>query len=83
MSLTNKMARSCSRQYGDDFSELSMAARVEEYEEMLFRGLQPDLDSLLAGLSDKERHEVLLEFALVNAILTAARSPGETNVPDD
>ena len=86
MWLTNKEARCCNKRYGDDFSGLPIATRIQVYEEMLFRGLQPDLNdlnSLLVGLSDEEKHEVLLEFALVNAILKDAQAPAANKVFGD
>jgi hypothetical protein len=83
MSLADKKTQYCNAPYDEDFSALSMAARIEIYEEMIFQDLRPDLHSLLAGLSEEEEREILSEFGLVSAIIKDAESLSSIGIFDD
>jgi len=59
----------------DDYSGLSKAARIEEYEDRrLTLGEEPDLDQFLVGLSDSERNDVLRDLMLSKFFLAIGRA---------
>lgn len=47
-----------------DHCRLSKAARIEEYEEQLLRGEEPDLKRLLLGLKNSEKSDFLVNLRL-------------------
>jgi len=65
MSDTNHKDRCCVDDGDTDYSRLSKAARIEEYEDRrLALGEEPDLNELLRGLSSRERKDILPDLKL-------------------
>lgn len=60
-----------------DYRSLSKAARVEEYEEKLLKGEEPDLKRLLSGLKNGEKSELLENLKLSKLLVNEGISRRE------
>ena len=60
-----------------DHRSLSNAARIEEYEEKLLAGEEPDLKRLLAGLEDSEKDDLLINLKLSRLLVNNGRKRRE------
>ena len=60
-----------------DLCSLSKAARIEEYEEKLLVGEEPDLKRLLTGLKNSEKSDVLTNLKLSKLLVNEGKSRRE------